>query len=68
MSEWAPVASCQSELEAKIIQGKLEVEGLQTKLDSDSLGHIYPGTLLEGPIQIYVKKDDLSMAREILNS
>lgn len=64
--EWKVVAQCQSELEAQIIAGKLKNANIQVKLDSSSLSDMYPGTILAGPIQVYVSDNDFELAQKLL--
>lgn len=64
--EWIAIATCHGKIESQIVVGRLELEGIVTKTDSDSLGDIYPGTILDRPITIYVKNSDLTKAKEVL--
>ncbi len=53
--------------EAEIIRGKLEVSGIEAKLEQEAVGKILGFTTDGlGEVRVYVRKEDLEEARKVL--
>ena len=62
---WIPLEKTSGMTEAKIIAGRLESEGIPTKLDYEAVGTIYALTVDGlGEVTIFVRISDLQRARE----
>ncbi|MFQ5743217.1 MAG: putative signal transducing protein [Acidobacteriota bacterium] len=67
-SNWVPFRTVTSEVEARIIQGRLETEGIPCTIESLKY-HMEPvnfGTLSE--VRLHVLKDDLPRANDLLDA
>ena len=65
---WEAVATASGMTQANIITGRLESEGIPTKLDYEAAGAIYAITIDGlGEVRILVPVDDWDRAREILS-
>ncbi len=67
MSEWTVLLLTYDDIEASLVKGILEAENIQVIINSMKITP-YPvsfGRL--GEIRLMVKKDELSLAKEILN-
>ena len=62
---WVPLKKTSGMTKAKIIAGRLESEGIPTKLDYEAAGTIYALTVDGlGEVTIFVRTSDLQRARE----
>lgn len=65
---WSLVYTASGMVQAKIITGRLETEGIPTRLKYEAAGAIYAITIDGlGEVQILAPSDDLDRARAILN-
>ncbi|MBA4396115.1 MAG: hypothetical protein C0394_01805 [Syntrophus sp. (in: bacteria)] len=65
---WNVVYTASGMVQAKIITGRLETEGIPTRLKYEAAGAIYAITIDGlGEVQILVPADDLDRAGAILN-
>ena len=65
---WEAVATASGMTQANIIAGRLESEGIPTKLDYEAAGAIYAITIDGlGEVRILVPVDDWERAREVLS-
>lgn len=61
--------SFNSDVEAHIAQGVLESNGVKCIINNEIMSSIYPLTLTSiGGIKLLVRREDLELAKEILNS
>jgi hypothetical protein len=62
---WMPLEKTSGMTKAQIIAGRLESEGIPTKLDYEAAGTIYALTVDGlGEVTIFVRASDLERARE----
>jgi len=67
MDNWEVVHFSAGLLQANIIKGRLETEGIPTRLSYEAAGEIYAITVDGlGEVRILVPKDEAPRAREIL--
>ena len=65
---WEAVATASGMTQANLIAGRLESEGIPTKLDYEAAGAIYAITIDGlGEVRILVPADDWDRAREVLS-
>lgn len=67
--KWEKLTEIQGRLEAELIESFLEANGVDVELIQESIGHsIYPVAVDGlGRVQIFVSKDNILEARELLN-
>ncbi len=66
--QWEVVHRASGMINANIIVGRLETEGIPTKLKYEAVGTIYPITIDGlGEVQIMVPRNYLDYAREVLS-
>ncbi len=67
LGEWVTLTTPNNPMEAEIIKGKLESEGIQVFLKKEAIGRIY-GITTDGlgEIKVLVPKNLVEKAREIL--
>lgn len=63
--QWAPVRGGPAEAEARIVAGRLEADGIDTRING-SPGFRGPGMHQEGGWAFFVRERDATRAREVL--
>ncbi len=68
--KWDLLTEINNRMEAEVIESYLEANGIDVELFQESIGHtIYPVTVDGlGRVQIFVARDNLRKARELLKS
>jgi hypothetical protein len=64
---WIKLLVTSSRIEADIIKGKLEAEGVSVLLRADDEGGFHPGLTMINGVNIFVDEKDLKDAKEILD-
>jgi hypothetical protein len=67
--KWERLTEVQGRLEAELIESYLEANGVDVELIQESIGHTAYPVAIDGlgRVQIFVSKDTLREARELLN-
>ena len=65
---WVPVQAVSGMADASIIAGRLETEGIPTRLEYEAAGVIYAVTVDGlGEVKIMVPREEVERAREVLS-
>lgn len=66
--KWGLLTEVSGRMEADVLKGYLEAEGIQVELFQEAIGHhIYPVTIDGlGRVQLFVPKEQFAEAQEIL--
>jgi hypothetical protein len=67
--KWEILTEIQGRLEAEVIESYLEANGVDVELIQESIGHSAFPVMVDGlgRVQIFVPKDNIQEARELLN-
>ncbi len=67
--KWEKLTEIQGRLEAELIESYLEANGVDVELIQESVGHSAFPVMVDGlgRVQIFVSKDKILEARELLN-
>jgi hypothetical protein len=67
--KWEKLTEIQGRLEAELIESFLEANGVDVELIQESVGHSAFPVMVDGlgRVQIFVPKEKISEARELLN-
>jgi hypothetical protein len=67
--KWDKLTEVQGRLEAELIESYLEANGVDVELIQESVGHSSIPVMVDGlgRVQIFVSKDKIREARELLN-
>jgi hypothetical protein len=68
--KWERLTEVQGRLEAELIESYLEANGVDVELFQESVGHSAYPVLVDGlgRVQIFVSKNNIRVARELLNN
>ncbi len=68
MNDFVLAKVCNSRLEADVLKGFLENEGVEVIIQADDAGGLLPQLSFLNGVSLFVPRSDLAFVKEILNS